>query len=225
MFQERHHLTAHSRIHSGEQPFNCRYCERGFTDRSNCTRHEQGHEAKDKKKARRKREDGVEVEGEVAEGIEEAVDGDAELLSKKPRRGRQPKKAAHTVQLLPPNNTITSTNTLLSNILPSTAVSSAPSGIPLTKVLISALAPRSNNSSKLAIQDLIKTSNPLFSAVRGLTTRFSMNNTNNQVIVENQDKSQLAIPPLPLEINETTVAVKEDKTEEKPNDEIPKLES
>jgi len=52
MFRSRHNLVVHERLHTGEKPYLCRFCEKRFLDVGNCYKHiasrhkELGEEAK-----------------------------------------------------------------------------------------------------------------------------------------------------------------------------------
>ena len=38
-FRKKEHLTKHERIHKGEKPFNCKFCEKGFSESSTLAVH------------------------------------------------------------------------------------------------------------------------------------------------------------------------------------------
>ncbi|CDW86949.1 zinc finger protein 37 [Stylonychia lemnae] len=43
IFAEKGNLIVHYRIHTGEKPFNCQYCEKKFTSTGNCNDHQRRH--------------------------------------------------------------------------------------------------------------------------------------------------------------------------------------
>ncbi|CDW71193.1 zinc finger protein 37 [Stylonychia lemnae] len=43
IFAEKGNLIVHYRIHSGEKPFNCQFCEKKFTSTGNCNDHQRRH--------------------------------------------------------------------------------------------------------------------------------------------------------------------------------------